>query len=72
MRGLVFADKIVALIGERLGGGSTFNRPGVNERRLRIDVVYGDKNILGDAIGIGDNGNSGEFGVFNLLYSDIL
>lgn len=62
---------MLAWIGETLGGGSIFNRPGVNERRLRIDVVYGDKNMLGDPIRIGGNGESGEFGVSNLLYSDI-
>lgn len=70
--GLFLADKMLAWIGETLGGGRTFKWFGVNERRLRIDVVYGDKNILGEAIGIGDNGNNGEFGVCNLLYSDIL
>lgn len=42
----------------------------MNERLLRIDVVYGDKNMLGEAIFIGDNGNNGEFGVCNLLYND--
>lgn len=72
LRNLFFADKIVAWIGETLGGGSKFKRPGVNERLLRIDIVYGDKNMLGEAMFIGDNGNSGEFGVCNLLNDDIL
>lgn len=63
-RSFLLFDKIPAWIGERLGGGNTFKWFGVNERRLRIDVVYGDKNMLGDAIGyIGDNGINGEFGV---------
>lgn len=67
------ADKMALLIGERLGGGNTFRWLGVNERRLRIDVVYGDRYMLGDAdIGtIGDNGNNGEFGVCTLRYIDI-
>lgn len=57
-------DKWPARMGDRLGGGNTFKWPGVNERRLRIDVVYGDKYMLGEALGnIGDNGNNGEFGV---------
>lgn len=60
-------DKIPALIGDRLGGGKQFKWLGVNERRLRIDVVYGDKNMLGETTGIGDNGINGEFGVWTRL-----
>lgn len=57
-------DKWAARIGEILGVGNTFKWPGVNERRLRSDVVYGDKYVFGEALcTIGDNGNNGEFGV---------
>lgn len=65
-------DKMPPLIGEKLGGGNKFNWLGVNERRLRIDVAYGDKYMFDSAWIIGDNGNNGEFGVCTRLYSDIL
>lgn len=42
-RWLFLPDSKRARIGETLGGGNKFNWLGVNERRLRIDVVYGDK-----------------------------
>lgn len=42
-RWLLLLDSKRARIGETLGGGNKFNWFGVNERRLRIDVVYGDK-----------------------------
>lgn len=68
---LPLPDKMPALIGDRLGGGKKFNWLGVNDRRLRIDVAYGDKYKLDSACIIGDNGNNGEFGVCTRLYSDI-
>lgn len=57
-----------AWIGDKLGGGKIFKWFGVNERRLPSGAVYGDRNADD---GIGDNGNSGEFGVWTLVYSDI-
>lgn len=61
----VTAGRAAHSIGDKLGGGSIFKWLGVNERRDRIDVAYGDRNMLGDGeFGhIGVNGISGEFGV---------
>lgn len=63
-------DDLPARIGDRLGGGKMFKWFGVNERRLPSDAMYGDRNVDDD--GIGDNGNNGEFGVWTLVYSDIV
>lgn len=65
-------DEVPAWIGDKLGVGITFNRLGVNERRLRSAVLYGDKYIFGIVTGNnGHNGDNGEFGMWTLLYSDI-
>lgn len=62
-------DDLPPRIGDKLGGGKMFKWFGVNERRLPSDVMYGDRNFDD---GIGDNGNNGEFGVWTLVYIDIV